>query len=167
MALASSQLVELSRRIGLDSPVRFDPETSALAGVYSDELSVYRAKRGWRQVLEAHFILEFGHDFTLEIVEDPTTHRYLMRCEFVSACGKSAFWRITNHQAPETQCIIETAHIPISDSLFEALVAAPDMRPLEPEEPFIPGWREIQRTSRFDRILARLQRTWRGWLRNR
>jgi len=160
---ASSQLIELSRRIGLDSPVRFDPETSALAGVYTDELAVHRAKRGWCQVLESHFVLERGQDFTLEIVEDPNTRRYLMRCEFVSACGKSAFWRITNHQAPETQCIIETAHIPISDSLFEALVAAPDMRPLEPEEPFIPGWREVQRTSRFERLAARFRRLVRGW----
>lgn len=167
MEHANLQLIELSRKIGLDSPVRFDPETNALAGVYTDELSVHRAKRGWREVLEEHFILEFGHDFTLEIVEDPNTRRYLMRCEFVSACGKSAFWRITNHQAPETQCIIETAHIPISDSLFEALVAAPDMRPLEAEEPIIPGWREVQRTGRFDRLFAQIRRIWRGRFKRR
>jgi hypothetical protein len=160
---AGSQLIELSRRIGLDSPVRFDPETSALAGVYTDELAVHRAKRGWRNVLEANFILEMGHDFSIDIVKDPASNRYLMRCEFTSACGKSAFWRITNHQAPETQCIIETAHIPISDSLFEELVAAPDMRPLEDPQPFIPGWREVRRTSRLERVLARLRRLTRFW----
>lgn len=162
---AGTQLIELSRKIGLDSPVRFDPETSALAGVYTDELAVHRAKRGWRSVLETNFVLELGHDFTLEIVEDPTTGRYLMRCEFISGCGKSAFWRITNHQAPETQCIIETAHIPISDSLFEELVAAPDMRPLDDEEPFIPGWREVQRSSRLERLIARFGRLVRSWRR--
>jgi hypothetical protein len=160
---AGLELIELTKRIGLDSPVRFDPETNALAGVYSDELALYRARRGWRQVLEANFVLQLGHDFNIDVVADPEAGRYLMRCEFVSACAKSAFWRITHHQAPETQCIIETAHIPIADSLFENLIAAPDMQPLEAEAPFIPGWREVQRASPLERFLGHLRRSLRGW----
>lgn len=160
MEHASSQLIELTRRIASDTPVRFDPETSALAGVYADELAVYRAKRGWRAALETHFLLEAGHDFTIVVVADPESNRFLMRCEFVSACAKSAFWRITHQEAPEAQCLIETAHIPYSESHFEDLVATPDMTPLDHPEPFIPGWSLVSRPSWLERLWRGLRARW-------
>jgi hypothetical protein len=134
---AGSQPIKLTRRITGDSPVRFDPDTFALAGSYSDELAVFRARRGWREALERHLLLERDQDFTLAIVPDVGSERFYMRCEFVSMSGRSAFWRIIHHEAPEVQCLIETAHIPLTDSNFEALIAAPDMQPVDYPEPLV------------------------------
>jgi hypothetical protein len=37
---------------------------------------------------------------------------YKVRCDFQTACGRYAFWRLTHHQAPEVQFLLETAHLP-------------------------------------------------------
>jgi len=155
---AGSQPIELTRRITGDSPVRFDPETFALAGCYSDELAVYRARRGWREALEHHFVLEKDQDFTLEILPDTSLERFYIRCEFVSASGRSAFWRIIHHEAPEAQCLIETAHIPLTDSNFEALLAAPDMQPIDQPEPLVDGPAHAMLPSWVAQVRARIAR---------
>jgi hypothetical protein len=105
--------------------VCFDPENVTLEGVYADELSAYRARKCWAEALENHFLLEPEHDFF--VVIDDSTDDYRLRCEFITACARYAFWRLTNNQAPEAQYIIETAHIPKGESQFERFMQAPDM----------------------------------------
>lgn len=92
--------------------VWFDAERLSLEGVYLDEVTAYRARRRWIAAFEAHFLLELKFDFRLEVVCDPHRDHFALRCTFLSACGRYAFWRLTHNQAPEVQAILETAHLP-------------------------------------------------------
>ena len=64
------------------------------------------------------------------MVNEPHGHRFMLRAHFVSACARYAFWRLTNCQAPETQYIMETAHIPVCESRHDDILSVPDMQPL-------------------------------------
>jgi hypothetical protein len=111
----------------LNSPagVCFDPDNVTLEGVYADELSTFRARKCWVEALENHFLLEVEHDFLLLV--ERKGDEFQLRCEFLTACARYAFWRLTNNQAPEAQYIIETAHIPKGESQFERFMQAPDL----------------------------------------
>ena len=108
--------------------VCFDPDNVILHGVYRDELSAPRAKRRWISTLEASFLLDSGHDF--ELVVQLLEEGYVLSCRFGTACGRYAFWRLTNNQAPEAQYLIETAHIPDSEMMQDEFLAVPDMCPV-------------------------------------
>lgn len=101
-----------------------------LEGYYPDEITAYRARRRWREVLEISFLLENSIDFFLVVNLDEGTGCYRLRSFFHTACGRYAFWRLTHHQAPEAQYIIETAHIPLSTKMFDEIAGTPDMAPL-------------------------------------
>lgn len=107
--------------------VSFDPEEVVLEGVYRDELSAYRARRVWREALESNFLLEVKHDFNLSVDFEEEAGQFKLRCDFGTACGRYAFWRLTHNQAPETQYLIETAHIPLCESRQQELVSAADL----------------------------------------
>jgi hypothetical protein len=92
--------------------VWFDAERLSLEGVYLDEVTAYRARRRWIAAFEAHFLLELKFDFRMEVVCDPQRDHFALRCTFLSACGRYAFWRLTHNQAPEAQAALETAHLP-------------------------------------------------------
>jgi hypothetical protein len=62
---------------------------------------------------------------------------YKVRCDFQTACGRYAFWRLTHHQAPEVQFLLETAHLPyvgIDDFERVSCSDAEDFVPLGPPE---------------------------------
>ena len=120
------QVVNLTDDFSERECVSFDPEALALEGNYNDELSAHRAKRSWTNVLETTFLLDKGHDFKLRVVNPEAN--YLLRCEFTTACGRYAFWRLTNNQAPEAQYQIETAHIPNAEAHALNLLHAADMQ---------------------------------------
>lgn len=113
----------------------FDPENILLEGWYSDELSAYRAKKVWEETLAHYFLLEPEEDFVLGVTREPGAKAYRLSCSFFSACARYAFWRITNEQAPEAQYIIETAHIPKTESPGEDYLTAPDMKALSDIHP--------------------------------
>jgi hypothetical protein len=117
---------ERSRSLG----VCFDPDKTMLLGWYRDEISAYRAKKIWTAALHENFLLEPKHDFSYEIGFDEEIQAHSLRCNFLTACARYAFWRITNAQAPEVQYLIETAHIPSSDNFTEEVIRTPDMRPV-------------------------------------
>jgi hypothetical protein len=94
--------------------VSFDLDRIVLEGCYADELSAYRAKKTWSKTLETSFLLDLGFDFKV-VVEHTEQPFYSVRCDFSTACGRYAFWRLTHNQAPEIQFIIRTAHIPTAD----------------------------------------------------
>lgn len=125
---SGSQLIELSDEFQWTEGVSFDPEQITLEGVYTDQISAYRAKKVWLQTFETNFLLEPKHDFALKIVSKFDEKKFVLRCEFLTACARYAFWRLTNHQAPEAQFIIETAHIPNAELRQNDFVGAPDMK---------------------------------------
>ena len=92
--------------------VCFDQDEATLEGVYQDELSTYRAKKVWTETLETNFLLESDYDFIFKIVTSLDDGKFVLKCNFNTACGRYAFWRLTRNQAPEAQHQIETAHIP-------------------------------------------------------
>jgi hypothetical protein len=122
--------IELTHEFIEPPGVSFCPEEVRLQGTYYDQLSAYRARRGWLEALERCFLLESGVDYEITIRSDHESRLYVMSCHFKSACARYAFWRLTNEQAPEAQYLIETAHIPECESRQDDLLQAPDMRPL-------------------------------------
>ena len=126
-----SDPIELCQEISFPGDVFFDAGTSSLYGFYADQLSAYRAKKAWGETLEDAFFLDPRTDFDLSVSSDLSLGEYGLTCSFTSACGRYAFWRITNNQAPEAQYVIETGHIPDSNTNGgNHLMAAPDLRPL-------------------------------------
>ena len=109
--------------------VCFDSENIALEGIYCDELSAHRAKKVWCEVLETSFLLDNGHDFKMLKLPNLENSKFVLKCTFHTACGRYAFWRLINHQTPEAQYVIETAHIPACDSRQCDFISAPDLSP--------------------------------------
>ncbi len=112
--------------------VMFDSDLVTLIGVYSDEISAHRARKLWMETFADSFLLESKSDYTIVVSRDESG-KFLLNCVFESACGRYAFWRLTNNQAPEAQYIIETAHIPLCDSHQEEIIHAPDLRSIHDE----------------------------------
>lgn len=108
--------------------VFFDPDLIMLEGRYSDELSAHRARRGWVKVFEASFLLEPEHDFTMTVSLMTDEEGFALRCSFVSACGRYAFWRLTHGQAQDAQYLLETSHVPSSLYNTALLSSSPDLR---------------------------------------
>ena len=152
------QPIELTREISHDLGVCFDPDNVVLQGSYTDEISAYRAKRLWSQTLSMHFLLDPEQDFNFQILGNPEDGQYTLTCRFVTACGRYAFWRITNHQAPEAQYVIETAHIPICHSRHEDILCAPDLHSIH-EEPLILSSGELS-----EMLFPRPKRKFSSWL---
>lgn len=123
-----SQVVELIEEFTHSEGVCFDPEHITLEGLYADQVSAYRARRVWEETLSQSFLLEPKHDFVLRVKAVGAEPRFALRCEFLTACARYAFWRLTNNQAPEAQYIIETAHIPQAESRQDDFWSAPDLK---------------------------------------
>lgn len=99
-------------------------ERSLITGHYSHELSLYRAKKLWEQVLEEYFLLDRNTDFLLQTKINHEKGEFSLWCFFTSACGRYACWRVSHQHAPEALALIEIAHIPRSPSKdFERLFA--------------------------------------------
>ena len=132
--LAGIQLLDLTDEIARSGGVSFDSDEISLKAVYADQVSAYRARRVWMDTLEESFLLEAGHDFDTKITSSLAEQRYSLSCNFLSACGRYAFWRLTNNQAPEAQYFIETAHIPDGEHFQKFLPFAEDLhsRALDP-----------------------------------
>lgn len=109
-----------------DVDVVFDLDSLTLVGRYGDELSAHRAKKAWLKTLQDCFLLDSDSDIRLKVSSNKDQHHYLLSCEFISACARYAFWRLTNNHVPEAAYLLETAHLP--DSKYQTLIAAPDMR---------------------------------------
>lgn len=107
--------------------VSFNSELVSLNGLYADEVSLFRAKKAWKTIFEGAFLLDFGSDFVIDHISNVERGYFALSCNFTSACGRYAFWRLINHQSPEAQYMLETAHIPSCDSRHNDFLTAPDM----------------------------------------
>ncbi len=121
-------VIALMAGVEFRGEVFFDPDIIMLEGRYSDELSAHRARRSWVKIFEASFLLEPEHDFLLTVSLMTDEDGFALRCSFVSACGRYAFWRLTHGQAQDAQYLLETAHVPSSLHNSAMLVGAPDLR---------------------------------------
>ena len=133
-----SQFQEGESALIFSSEILFDKDTITLFARYHDELSAHRSKRVWVETFESHFLLEQGTDYQLEVKKEDTELEtfFVLRCKFISACARYAFWRITNQQAPEAQYVLETAHIPFTDESWLDFHASSDLREFTTEEEF-------------------------------
>ncbi len=131
----ASQVVELDSPLSDESFIYFDPDRLTLEGAYRDEITAFRARRGWKEALESYFLLDPTRDINFIVRHNPERGCYNLSCKFSTACARYAFWRLTNNQAPEAQYLIETAHVPKGESQQDRYLAAPDLAQ-------IPGYRE-------------------------
>ncbi|HQH27859.1 MAG TPA: hypothetical protein PLP17_10730 [Oligoflexia bacterium] len=81
----------------------FDADGITLLGKYTDELAAHRAKKRWVDVLGSYFLLERDRDYDLWVNGSLDDRCFVLSCSFVSACGRYAFWRLVNRQAPEAE----------------------------------------------------------------
>ena len=81
----------------------YDAEQAKLLARYGNQMAAYRARKEWSVILDAFFLLEAERDFSLELRENAASREYMLECNFVSACGRYAFWRLINQQAPEAE----------------------------------------------------------------
>lgn len=81
----------------------YDAEGITLIGKFGDQISAYRAKREWHKILSSHFILEAEKDYELKTYCSLENNLFIIDCSFISACGRYAFWRLINRQAPEAE----------------------------------------------------------------
>ena len=140
------------------SGVSFDAEEAILVGVYPDQLSIYRAKRGWIKVLEAVFLLEEERDYEMSCKSDLESDSFSLSCQFLSACGRYAFWRITNDQAPEAQYEIETAHIPSGAAFLQHLNTTPDLSASSHHSALFPEHDDSDQPTWLKSIIERLKK---------
>lgn len=167
--LEASVLAQVSA-VELRGEVFFDPELLLLEGRYSDELCAHRARRGWMGVFSASFLLEAEHDYVVAVEENADEDGFVLRCAFVSACGRYAFWRLTHGQAPDAAHLLEISHVPAADSRLRAVAFASDFRPAKWGQPphgeyrefGIPRWIEWGLVARwFNKKRVTLRRLYR------
>jgi len=97
---ATTSSIDLSRaKPGLI----YDAEGVTLFGKYQDELSAYRARREWQTIFSGHFLLENERDYEMSVFSSLEDNQFILAACFTSACGRYAFWRLVNRQAPEAE----------------------------------------------------------------
>jgi hypothetical protein len=125
--------------------VYFDPDLLLLEGRYSDELCAHRARREWMSVFSANFLLEPEHDFMMSVGGEVDDGGYALRCSFVSACGRYAFWRLTHGQAQDAQALLERAHMPRPNKAASEVdvVESDDYSQMPPSDELRTGLRDL------------------------
>ena len=75
-------------------------EKPTLYATYPSEIAGHYARRRWAQTLYREFLLDEDQDFILTLVQTGSDV-WQLSCKMLSACGRYAYWRIDNNQAPE------------------------------------------------------------------
>ena len=85
--------------------LRYDAESVKLVGHFRDEISAYRARRKWMQAFNEFFMLDRNRDYSIGVKSSCSNGKqfFELECCFKSACGRYAFWRLINRQAPEVE----------------------------------------------------------------
>lgn len=135
--------------LSISATLWFDADRIVLGRTYSDQVTAYRARRRWKEALERYFLLEDRLDFNLKVQLEPESVQYSVRCDFSTACGRYAFWRLTHNQAPEVQYMLETAHKPSTP----AVCGGDEMQcPASGDAPY---WSDFTQGTRQSSLLAR------------
>ena len=102
-----------------NNTMTYNTDNISIISQFADEMSVYRCRRTWTEILGNHFLLEKDRDFKMSILVSESP--FVLTCEFNSACGRYAFWRLINHQAPEAERKLIHSGYPGSDLSSEEL----------------------------------------------
>jgi predicted dithiol-disulfide oxidoreductase (DUF899 family) len=90
----------------------YDLATERLVRAPGDQLSTYRARKGWSVILASYFLLEPVRDYEMTISHDAEAGVFTLSVVFTSACGRYAYWRLFNQQAPEAAEKLRRAGVP-------------------------------------------------------
>lgn len=96
--------------------VNYDSESVTISSTNHNEISAYRTKREWTNIFHSSFLLQIEKDYKFKIVLDQEGS-YTLKCCFDSPCGRYAFWRLINQQAPETEKKLQNETKVISNQL--------------------------------------------------
>jgi len=102
-----------------NNTMTYNTDNISIISQFADEMSVYRCRRTWTEILGNHFLLEKDRDFKMDILISESL--FQLTCEFNSACGRYAFWRLINHQAPEAERKLISSGYPESEFCSEEL----------------------------------------------
>ena len=98
------EMTETGVRVRKSSPTLiFDTDGVCLTSQHTNEMAAYRTRKKWCDILSNYFLLERGRDFEMSVLASPETKYFVLNCYFTSACGRYAFWRLINNQAPEAE----------------------------------------------------------------
>ena len=104
--------------------LHFSSDSASLISCYSNQLAAYRARKQWKEILQNYFLLDNERDYQISVARSvQNKNHFIVTCEFDSACGRYAFWRIINNQSPEAEHMlsIDSIGITTSDSYEYAL----------------------------------------------
>ncbi len=118
----SSNIIKQNQDIKLFGSISFNPDAYTIVGKYFDEISLFRAKKFWAQAFEDVFLLEKQHDFKFSAQKSSDSNEFTLSCQFLSACGRYAFWRINNNQNPEVKYLIEVSHMPSTFQNYDEII---------------------------------------------
>lgn len=121
MAMTPETNLSLSESRRGKPSIVFDAASVALLGKFSDELSAYRTRKKWFDVLHSYFLLEQERDYEMNVECSHDENKYVLTCGFTSACGRYAFWRLINHQAPDAE--VKLCHTVATATIGEERVA--------------------------------------------
>ncbi len=101
---------ENSQSVVDENVVTYDTDKVSILGEFDNEMAAYRTRKEWVQILANYFLVERDRDYSLNIEalknDKKNQTRFKLECSFSSACGKYAFWRLINNQAPEAEKLI-------------------------------------------------------------
>lgn len=103
------QLTNHSDCVKLPNCLTYDADNVTLVGRYVDELTAYRFRREWVDILAGYFLLERERDYDIAIDCEENSKKetvFLLKATFNSACGRYAFWRLINRQAPDAEQLL-------------------------------------------------------------
>jgi hypothetical protein len=140
----------------------FDTEGVTLIARFSNELAAHRARKNWTSVLSRYFLLERGRDYEVSVISSPETGYNVLNCYFTSACGRYAFWRLINDQAPEAELKLceATKSIKVDKSAMSQLFQP---KPNTPTPWILNAQAQERKTASVKSILPRLLRSLKLW----
>lgn len=136
----------------------YDTSNVSLISRFVDEISAYRARKQWVAVFHDHFLLDTERDYEITVCPSTGGEEYILSCLFSSACGRYAFWRLINHQAPEAEAALH--HSPSSKGKKSQQIVADFGATAEGAEPYLlADPNALKRRRRKDTWYQNLMRT--------
>jgi hypothetical protein len=132
----------------------YDADAVTLLGKYSDELSAHRSKRSWIELLNSYFLLEPDRDYDIFVEAILEEEHFVLSCFFTSACGRYAFWRLVNQQAPEAEAQLGLT-VTKSSGIFEG-----DFEDMDECTVWVCGAmdEQVRRTSDNAKLISRIMK---------
>ena len=140
----------------------FDADTITLSGKFLDELSAYRARKRWKELFASYFLLENDRDFEMSVKPSQSGAHHLLVCSFCSACGRYAFWRMINKQAPDAEARLYAPNM-INETSARFLLGS-IWNNTGGNTPYVysgagQSWKRPRKNSFFQNVFSRIHKT--------